>query len=190
MTNKKWTCPECEETFEKDSVYTRQNLRGEDVCESCYYNATSYATKLFRFLPSGEKQISLFDADFVFSDEQNDDTENYPVPIKAQKYIQTDGWRGYTDCELLPDYIEFVSGWVTGHPDDTTKRKADLNDYFSELNNGELKPPCDIYWIFGHTSNVFSTSSSIFVHKDNEKKLEKWLNKINGGREDFQNKFN
>jgi len=106
-----------------------------------------------------------------------------PKEIKKEKWVSTDGWRGFTEWELASNYVEIADGWITGFPDKSVERKVELADIFQKLIDGEITPPCNIYWIFGITSNVFSTASKFFVEKGNEDLIEKWLNEIDGGIE-------
>ncbi len=185
----KWTCPQCNEEFKtkpEDTVYT---LKDEEVCQDCQENRFKSASTLYKFAPGEERAKVLFDNDFIYLDEINDNLEELPEPIKSQEWESTDGWRGYTDWKLNDGFMEFAGGWVTDSPDASTAGKAELTEYFNDLHDGEIEPPCDLYWLFGNTSNVFSQMSMIIIKKEDEKLLEEWLLKINGGREELQKKF-
>ena len=175
-------CKNCEEQCD-DNYYTSFN---NDVhCQECYESDKASATKMIQFNPGGEVEEHFFDENFNFLEPG----EGLPEPIKEVFWKQSDGWRGYTDWKLKDGFIELTNGWITGHPDETTKRKAELGDYFQDLMDGELIPPCKIYWVFGQTSNVFSQSSAIIIDEENKKKVEEWLLRINGGLEEFQEMF-
>jgi tetrahydromethanopterin S-methyltransferase subunit G len=40
-----------------------------------------------------------------------------------------------------------------------------------------------MFWVFGRTSNVFSSACVVVVRKDDVEEIEKWLNEIDGGVE-------
>ncbi len=115
---------------------------------------------------------------YAHVNEDNDYEAGTPSPIKLEKWVASSAWRGYIDWEYENGYEEYAEGWTTGWADETIQEKADLNDLLKDLCDGELKPPCPIYIICGMTSNVFSTSTTILIHKDNKEKIEKWLTEI------------
>ena len=112
----------------------------------------------------------------------------YYKPIKEEKWVNTGGYRGHTDWVLNDGFVEYSEGWVTGHPDETTKRKSELSELYDDLRTGKLVPPVTIWWVFGVTSNIFSTASSIIIKKKDMKKLDKWLESIGHSKEsiDYQ----
>jgi hypothetical protein len=129
-----------------------------------------YPSTLITFYPNGENETTTFGT-----------KKEYPDIVKKERWIKTDDWRGYTDWELNKNYVGVADGWVTGFPDKTVSRKIELNDIFEDLKVGKIKPPCEIYWLFGITSNVFSTASMVAVKKGDEEVIENWLNEIDGG---------
>ena len=131
-----------------------------------------YPSTLITFHPTGENETYQFGS-----------RKEYPEIIKKEKWVDTDGWRGYTDWELKKGFVEVADGWVTGYPDESVQRKVELNEIFEDLKNGKILPPCEIYWLFGITSNVFSTASAVVVAEEDAEKIEKWLNEIDGGVE-------
>ena len=169
-------CTQCEEKF--DDFFMDQE------CEACFNNRFEYASRVVKFDPEGS-ETTLFDEDYNLETLSDD----LPEPIKSQKWVATDGWRGYTDWEFLDGFVEVAEGWVTSWPDETVSKKAELAEYFQELMAGDLVAPCDIYWVFGNTSNIFSTASSIVINAGDEELLEEWLLEINGGLEEFKEKF-
>jgi len=131
-----------------------------------------YPSSLVTYHPDGSNEKTTFGS-----------KKEYPAMIKKEKWVNSDGWRGYTDWELKEGYIEIADGWVTSFIDSTVERKRELSEMFEDLQEGKIKPPCEIYWLFGITSNVFSTASAIVIEKENEEVLAKWLDEINGGIE-------
>jgi hypothetical protein len=190
MQEKKWTCPNCEEKYQSEEhADPRMTLGGELFCQGCFEGGQDSASKLYKFAPGQDREEVIFDNDFVYYSSA-DNYEELPEPIKAQKWVNTDGWRGYTDWELAAGFAEYAGGWVTGYPDDTTKRKADLAEYFNALHAGAMKPPCIMYWVFGRTANIFSQSSAVIIRAEDAPLVDKWVAEINGGAEEFKSKFN
>ena len=114
----------------------------------------NYPSTLIIFYESGESEtISFYDGGEM------------PSEIVTEKWVSSSAWRGYTDWELAKGYVEIADGWVTGYPDESVNRKVELNEIFEGLKQEKLKPPCTLYWVFGPTSNVFSTSSMVFCKK-------------------------
>ena len=188
---KKTTCPECKEKYnieEDEAPYL--TLDGKTICNSCYEADQENPSMLFKFTPNDDPEKFYISQLFGGFTEDYEHMDEYPEPVKKEVWKKTDGWRGYTDWELLPDFIEFADGWITGYPDETTARKKELSDYYEDLLSGKLKPPTTIYWIFGSTSNVFSTASTIIIKKSDKKILIKWLEDINGGLDHFKELFN
>ena len=175
-------CSGCDEKILKDGEFF-DGVNGKIYCQGCYESAWEHPSTLIEFREDGTNETIQFCQEF------GSDEGEIPTPVKKQKWVSTDGWRGYTDWELQDGFIEVADGWVTGYPDETVKRKVELNDIFEDLKEGRIIPPCRIYWIFGITSNVFSTASSIVIEKGNEELLEEWLNEINGGIEGLKEKL-
>lgn len=182
---KKQKCSLCEEVIENEdeTFYTKE---GNEACIACYERASESASKIVKFSPDGTNEQFYYSEDFDF----NEDGGGSTTPIKEQKWVQSDGWRGYTDWEYEDGFIELVDGWVTSMADDTTRRKIDLSKYFDDMFSGEIIPPCDIYWLFGNTSNVFSTASTIVIRDGDQDLINDWLKEVSGGLKDLQEKFN
>jgi hypothetical protein len=173
---RKQKCIYCDTLIDPDKlIYT---LDGRPVCENCYGDI-DYDSTVVEISPD-EVTRHQFNADFG-----DPDTGDMPVPIEKEKWVHTDGWRGYADWELLPGYIEWSDGWVTGYPDDTVSRKRTLADLYDSLKSRKIVPPVPIYWIFGRTSNVLSNSSSIVIAKSDVPTLEAWLPTVGLTKEDI-----
>lgn len=190
-------CKGCGEFFDPEydsAYYTRE---GELRCFSCYEAAEQYASTVVAILPQTEPGdvdnetlyseviTTKFDDEFTYYSLSEDEIfdaedESYPEPVKSQGYHRTDGWRGYTTFEFLEGFETVESGWVTGYPDETTRRKADIGELFESLKSGELVPPVALYWVFGITSNVFSVACDIVVRSEDREQLEAWLEECAG----------
>lgn len=103
----------------------------------------------------------------------------------------TDAWRGYTD-PVYDDSIwePYISGWVTGYPDEYTSYKMTAADLHNGLYDGSLIPPFPIVWFFGVTSNVFSQVSDILIPVGKADEFEAWLGTVNFDPEAVQHAFN
>lgn len=172
-------CDNCRERVERNGEFY-ETLDGKLFCEGCREAEMEYPSTVICFKPDGASEAIQFTKSFGSIEDPDD---GMPLPIKSQKWVKTDAWRGYSDWELVERYVEVADGWITGFPDRTVERKIELADIFDKLRNGEIKPPCELYWIFGITSNIFSTASTVAVAKENMGLIEKWLNKIDGGIE-------
>jgi len=90
-------------------------------------------------------------------------------------YHRSDGWRGYTTFTAPEGWVEYAGGWVTGYPDETTRRKLDAAEIHNGLYDGTLTAPVPILWCFGYTSNVFSQISDVFVPDGAGDIVDAWL---------------
>ncbi len=187
-------CPLCgEEIKEDDETFAYPTINGDYVCINCGESETEYPSTIFKF-NQGKIEQCQFTKHFGIAETANGDFSGQegklPEPIKSQEWIKSDGWRGYTDWKLNEGYIKVADGWITGHPDEYTRRKLELGEYFDDLVKGKITPPVPIYWVFGITSNIFSQTSCIVIKKTNKEAVAEWLEKINGGLEEFAEKFN
>jgi len=189
---KKEKCTWCDEDIgEEDEMYL--TMKGDKVCGGCFESEWEHASTIHKFSPNGH-ETARFTANFGTEETENGDFANdedaMPTPIESQKWVNSDGWRGYTEWEVMSGYEKITDGWITGYPDETTPTKRELGEYFEDLLEGKICPPVPIYWVFGVTSNVFSSASCIIARKGDREAIEKWLLEINGGLEEFANKFN
>jgi hypothetical protein len=181
MAKKTLKCDLCDEIIEDEGNFF-ETRDGKIACEGCFDIAWEDASKAIVFKPDGTHEEIVFCEDFGMLE----DLGNLPEPVKKEKWVKTDGWRGYTDWELNEGWVDVAEGWVTGYPDETTQRKVELHDYFEKMLNGELIPPVEVWWFFGKTSNVFSTASKIVCRAGDLETLKEWLEEINEGVEHFQ----
>lgn len=175
---KRLRCSNCDTLFEKDRMY--KDADGNWLCDQCANDTWNYPTTVV-YMPSG-KPIEKSEYNRIMNETRNFETGDYdsapPDPIKSEFWKSTDAWRGYTDWTLQNGFVEYSSGWVTGMPDETTTRKADLADLYEKLYEFRLICPVDLWWIFGVTSNVFSTSTTIVVREEDKDDLVAWLEEI------------
>lgn len=178
-------CIFCDEEIneEVDSYFITNE--GDYSCEACYEEGFDSASKLYIFEPDNTEEVEpvYFDNYFIYS---GDDTG----PVLKQKWVATDGWRGYTDWEIDSDYETIADGWVTSWLDDTTSYKMTGAKLFEKLVRGEISPPITIHWLFGTTSNVFSTASEIIVAKDDIDEFKQWLISIGFDSKELERSFN
>lgn len=172
----KTTCSNCEEKIDREDAF--HGLEGP-YCQECYENIWSIPSIAQRFGPKGFES-------FEFTAEFGNSEGDMPEPIKSEEWVKTDGWRGYTKWKLNDGWVSIADGWITGYPDETTERKRELGEYYEAMSSGKLKPPVDIWWIFGSTSNVFSSTSEIVCREEDEEAVKAWLLEIDGGQDNFK----
>jgi len=185
-------CHGCGTFFDPDYDSSYFSRSGELYCFGCYENAETHASTVVAILPQTEADdvdnetlyseviTTKFDDDFTFyavvGDESCEvDEDGYPEPVAGQHWVSTDAWRGYSSFDWLEGFETVECGWVTGFPDETTRRKADLAELFEDIRSGELVPPVALYWVFGQTSNVFSIACDIVVKSEDREQLDAWL---------------
>lgn len=156
------TCSLCGvEVSENDSTFTRDY---EVACYGCEEAEMNYAS---RCLHANEDGVEMIEFSKNFGD--------YPEPVKEECYKHTSAWRGYTYW-IYEDGFELVEdGWITGYADSTTQRKVELSDLYDMIRNKEAYPPCDMWWLFGVTSNIFSQSSDIVIRFKDKEIFISWL---------------
>jgi len=190
-------CHGCGTFFDPEYDSSYYSRSGELYCYGCYESAESSASTVVAILPQTEAGdvdnetlyseviVTKFDDDFTFYALVDDeicevDEDSYPDPIAGQHYVRTDAWRGYADFTWLEGFEVVESGWATGFPDETTRRKADLGELFEALRTHELEPPVALYWVFGQTSNIFSVACDIVVKSEDRAQLDAWLEECAG----------
>jgi len=188
-------CAGCGEWIDTqdDSTMIRGSRAGKLFCEGCYESGEEHASTVVEIVPRTEADdednetlyndiiVTHFDEDFTYivtcngeyADAYEDDP--LPEPVKSQTWKHTGGYHGYTAFEFLDGFEVVMDGWVTGWPDETTKRKADIGQLFEDIKSGELPCPVRLFWVFGTTSNIFSIATDIVVASADRKQLEEWL---------------
>jgi len=179
-------CTHCDEFYDE---YTF-TFDGEVICYACEESAMQYMSHCIHIPAFNVPEIHVFSNDFGLRDKEcwelvydNESGKNlkYPKPIKLEKWVHTDAWRGYTDWEYHDGYMVIGNGWITGWADKYHMRKADLNDLMEQLlerAKNVQDVPVDIWVITGVTSNVFSTAMDFIIREKDEDKLRKYLNAI------------
>jgi len=165
-------CVLCEELFNPEETQFVNAIGGKKACWGCYEYAEEHAEKLIEFDPN-------YDKEYYYLDSKLGDLTNmepsFPTPIKSIRYVNTDGWRGYTTWDLMDGYISLTDGWITGYPDSTTTRKMAIGEMYEKFDSDEMRPPVTMWWMFGTTSNIFSTSCSIIIAESDKEKFCEWL---------------
>jgi len=153
-------------------VWSRE---GKFFCRDCYESGIDYASTLVHFDADGDKYVTRFDEDFTYGSDEDYETEDYPEPVTGQHYVSTDAWRGYSDFTFAEGFVKLADGWVTGFPDSSVSRKFDVAEFYEALVHRTLTPPADLYWLFAHTSNVFSTACDVLCREADREAIEKWM---------------
>jgi hypothetical protein len=167
----------------------RYSRSGKIHCDDCFRAGEDYASTVVLFTADGDRYTTKFDDDFNYWSDADDDIEwsdEYPDPISSQHYVRTDAWRGYCAFVFGDEFTELASGWVTDWPDATTTRKFDVGEFYESLVNGVVAPPADLYWVFAHTSNVFSAACDVVCRSADKELVEGWLVGLYGGVEELQ----
>ena len=165
------TCSSCDNEIDNND-FVAINLKGESLCESCESSAWQYTNKV---VVAHEGEISSYEwcSDFGFRDLENFEQCD-PAGVDGFTYHRTDGWRGYWEPEISKGFIEVASGWATDSHDDVPW-KHKFNDLVDNIHTGELSCPYKIIFVFGLTSNVFSTSTDVLVKESELEKFTTWL---------------
>jgi len=165
------TCPSCGIQLDEND-FVAINLEGESLCESCESSAWQYTNKV---LVAHEGEISSYEwcSDFGFRDREYHEQCD-PEGVDGFTYHRTDGWRGYWQPEISKGFIDVASGWATDSYDDVPW-KHKFNALVDNIQSGELSCPYKIVFVFGLTSNVFSTSTDVLVKESELEKFTTWL---------------
>lgn len=161
-------CALCNQFVNADE--TTLTLQGTVSCYACQEQIEERPSTAICFSDTGRSAEERFTEEFGIIGEGD-----LPEPIKRQYWKRTDGWRGHTEWELKSDYVRIADGWVTGWPERWMIDKIALSDFYKQLHSCEVKPPVDFWWVFGVTSNVFSTVLTLVCKAEDKEKLIAWL---------------
>lgn len=96
--------------------------------------------------------------------------------IATSKWVNTDGWRGYTKTTPEAGYIEIEADWVTGDYDDAPEGNSS-SEVEAKIKALEAEHG-DIWVIYAPTSNVFSTAYTVLVRDKNYKPTKQERGKL------------
>lgn len=172
------TCSGCESEFDLDTDYLQwANLAEEWLCESCYESESQYASTV---LMAGPDYETTSDGPFKFYVTDSFSMTMWgdePLLDFKRTYTATDGWRGYTTTTIDGWTEVGLEGWTTGGwGDPIADRKQSFNDWVESLFEEDGAPPVNVAVAFDLTSNVFSTSITVYVEEGNEEAFSAWLN--------------
>lgn len=163
------TCPECGERIGPDDPTFVDDDR-RLLCESCREQDEENAATVTVTGPDGPTLYRLGN----FARYADDDTDLRGLPSGTRTYHRTDGWRGYWTTTLT-GFEVLADDWTTGWPDETTQRKADLNNLLESMFHGTERPPVLVAFTMDPTSNAFSTSLTIHVRPDDRQAAAEWF---------------
>jgi len=103
------------------------------------------------------------------------------------KWVSTDGWRGHSDWDISPGWVSVAGGWVTGYPDSSVSHKVVASDIYEQMFT--KTPEFPVVWIFGPSSNVFSTISDVYVQEGREDDWTAYLETLGTDEDTFADAF-
>lgn len=186
MTRSMIKCGGCDDTIDldKDEAYWA-NISEEWLCPGCYESESSYASTVLMagpdYQPGPEGPVKFYVADSFSMTQWGDE----PTLDFKRTYTATDGWRGY-NTTTIDGWTEVgLNGWTTGGwGDPIADRKQTFNEWVESLFEGEETfPPVNVAVAVDPTSNVFSSSITVYVEDGNVERFEEW---VNGDLEELQ----
>lgn len=174
-------CKDCDRYFDPEVDDVRFAADGSIRCWSCFEASEQYAHMMKVYGGDTyyeEPRTVVFDEDFIYWDSEEMDDEPFPAPVVDVVYHSTDAWRGYYEPSFEDGWVDFARGWATGWPDETVSHKVQFNELMERLNRGDIVPPCELVFVFCHSSNVFSTGVDAVVREEDEPLLMAWLAEV------------
>jgi hypothetical protein len=172
-------CNCCETAIDYDTMYSRETLQGEILCEECCNEPWEHSPTLISFghptHDEGEK--FYWCKEYGFANDYLEElygNDEQTLPVDDFKYVSTDGWRGYWDPQIRDEFITF-EGWFTGWVDETISHKLTLNQLLNDLGEENIKPYFPVWVVMCPTSNVFSQSTDIMIKKAHLSQFEELL---------------
>lgn len=169
-------CNYCSNKIDESVDFYRFNKDGDMVCESCEAECWNEAVRVMHF-DSNSESLDAYLYSYILGDtRRGEDFEevDIPEPIVSAKWEPTDSWRGYVYVDYKENFEVVANGWTTGNYDDV-KWKWDFNEFYENVQSGELVPPVDVWFVFAQTSNVFSTAVDVVVHNHQAATFLNWL---------------
>lgn len=180
MSKNEFKCIGCGEFLDQDEVDCfHSDLTNETYCYGCYESDLEHASQLI--LIHGDSNKVKFGEYFAVDDDF--ETPNWFRELfdkwEGRNYKPTDAWRGhYETIDKFKDVKKIASGWITGMPDETTRRKAVFNGWAEDLAEGVIPTPYPIYFLVEPTSNVFSMGMDVFCKEKDYDNVISWLDEI------------
>lgn len=164
-------CQGCEGIIDRDVDPAYETDSGGDlVCHECWNSAMENASRAYLVGPAIAVSPETGTVPPVYVTEfGNVDMWGAQIDAPlARSYHSTDGWRGHYETRVTEeDWTTVSSGWTTGDWGDiTSDSKQDFNDWAQDLISGETVSDIPVWIILDPTSNVFSTSVSVWVPRD------------------------
>lgn len=173
-----FTCPGCESEVNTDTdCYGISTVDGKEYCEGCREADLGSASTVFLFGPGYEPDsdgpVRFYIGSLFHEDRYAEEPRDFTF---SQKYVRTDGWRGYTETSI-DGWTEVTTGWTTGDwGDSVSDRKAPFRDWVESLHDGDIDLPCPVAIVCDLTSNVFSTAIGVWVPDENADQFREWIN--------------
>lgn len=182
----KFTCSGCSTVVEEDDKYFDDmqwsNITNEPVCFGCFEEDLSNPSTVVKVDSEGLSKFIMGDL-FVVGDCEYEVpdwfTQFIPEDWAGRKYVSSGGWRGfYSTFKTFQGVEELAGGWHTGWADETVSRKLKVGGLLANLETGDLVPPVPIYVLLEPTSNLFSTTTTIFTATKDVSVITEWLEQI------------
>lgn len=170
-------CVECDQDINQDQDFYEYNASGEIICEGCNDSHWESAIIVYEFDPNEDSMRRL---DYAYTLDKTRDVDNYdtfegtPICIKSAGWKSTDAWRGYIAVDFNDGYEVVANGWATGSYDDVGW-KWGFNEFFENMNEGNIIAPVPVWFVFARTSNVFSTATDVVVRSNQVDTFLNWL---------------
>jgi hypothetical protein len=169
-------CVDCDQDINQDNDFYEYNSAGEIICEGCNDSHWESAVIVYEFDPNEDSMRRL---DYAYTLDKTRDVDNYdtfegtPICIKGAKW-EGQGYRGYIAVDFNDGYEVVANGWATGSYDDV-RWKWDFNEFFENMNEGNIIAPVPVWFVFARTSNVFSTATDVVVRSNQVDTFLNWL---------------
>lgn len=165
-------CAECLEEFNTDDGGMFSPSTEEWECEDCFDRSMNEAS-LVQIFPAKKQEVLRINVTdrFQMGSDGFEYSDSYDI---SRTWVKTDEWRGYYET-TIKGWTVVMEGWTTGGWDDpTARRKAIWNDWFRDLADNLVDPPCEIAVITEMTSNLFSTAVSVLVKDEDLELFTEW----------------
>ena len=148
------------------------------LCDWCSESFYTYASTIVVKLNGHEYKYYINDGIVANFPEHTDGSPEDPRIFEAVKtiargevWVQTDGWRGYTDFKINDGITQFGSDAILAwhHTEEKLKERHDNLLIFCEQHDIPL------FTVIGRTSNVFSQTLDYFVFNADFAKIQEFL---------------
>lgn len=163
------TCAFCKSNINPDEDWYEIGRDENTYCDQCHSADINEGSTLLLFTPGEEEPTKVLVGSWFIVDGEN--YEEWTTPKITSYWKATNAHRGHTETSV-EGYTEILSGWTTGMPDETVRRKALFNDWVQKTLQ---HTPVPVALACETTSNVFSTGIGISVPTEQVDEFKAWL---------------